>query len=79
MEWSRKNLILLALNSLKGYVQGNIAKPCETTEPHAHNNWLANDDLAFNFVLENIDEWEQEFIMDAGETTAKGCWDALKK
>src|SRR6266850_6402625 len=64
-QWSRQFLITLALNSLKGYVKGTVKKPQESAEPCAHCNWLKNDELALNLILENIDEWEQEFVTEA--------------
>ncbi|KAM6501609.1 hypothetical protein JOM56_001586 [Amanita muscaria] len=57
-QWNKKILITLALNSLKGYVKGTTTKPDANKEPHAHTNWLGNDELAHNLILDNIDECE---------------------
>ncbi|KAF8331779.1 hypothetical protein F5887DRAFT_1175828 [Amanita rubescens] len=59
---------------------GTITRPAATTEPRAHANWGENDDLALNFILQNIDESEQEFVLtDEAVTTSKACWDKLEK
>ena len=48
-------------------------------EPHTNANRGENDDLAFNFILQNIDKSEQEFILaDTAVTTSNACWDKLK-
>lgn len=78
-EWSRTMNIALGLNQLKGYVKGTITRPAVTTEPCAHANWGKNDDLTLNFILQNIDESEQEFVLaDDAITTSKPCWDKLE-
>ncbi len=68
--------IALGLNRLKGYVKGTITRPAATTEPRAHANWGENDDLALNFILQNIDESEQEFILADDTVTTSKLWPA---
>ena len=70
--WSTKILIKLALNGLKGYITGTASCPLATSEPRAHANWLHNDELAFNFILDNIEDREQTPVVT--KKTAKECW-----
>ena len=75
--WSTKILIKLALNGLKGYIMGTASCPLATSKPHAHANWLHNDELAFNFILDNIEDREQTLVIT--KKMAKECWDTLEQ
>jgi hypothetical protein len=74
--WSRQIRIYLSLNGLDEYVNGTLEQPPIATEPRAHVNWQRNDHLAYNYLLQNVDENEQEYI--ESQESGKACWATLE-
>ncbi|KAG6892801.1 hypothetical protein C0992_012475, partial [Termitomyces sp. T32_za158] len=76
-KWSKALEIHLSLLGLKFYVfQTCIPCPDTSTEPVAHRNWIANNDLARAVILTALDESEYEGLDEA--KTAASLYDKVK-
>lgn len=75
--WSKALQIHLSLLGLKFYVFPTlIACPDAGTKPAAHQNWVANDDLARAVILTALDKSEYEGLDDA--KTAASLYTSIK-
>lgn len=75
--WSKTLEIHLSLLGLKFYVfKAYIPCPDLLTEPVAHANWIANDDLARAVILTALDDSEYEGLDEARTTAA--LYDSIK-
>ncbi|KAG6867553.1 hypothetical protein C0993_001299 [Termitomyces sp. T159_Od127] len=77
-KWSKSLKIHLSLLSLKFYVFPTLLPaPKASAEPIVHQNWTANNNLAWAVILTALDETKYEGLDDA--MTAANLYAAVKK
>ena len=75
-KWSRDMRHYLTINGLLSYILGERARPSQSTEPRAYENWIENDCFAFTAIAMNVsDDDEAELDMEKG---SKAAWDTLR-
>ncbi|KAJ3494945.1 hypothetical protein NLJ89_g10709 [Agrocybe chaxingu] len=74
--WKNSMYSVTCLSGLYSYMTGTATAPDKEIEPHAHANWMQNDERACAFIFGAIEEGERTAV-GPHLTDAKKFWDSL--